>query len=72
MEKYRGFVKVFGEALFFYGLLGWIYGVLIQLVHPRFLTLQLSHLVTWIRVDTFTVLSFPASIIGFFLWRLSR
>jgi hypothetical protein len=72
LERYRRLLKVFGEALFFYGLLGWIYGVLIQLFHPRFLTTMLSHLVPWIRVDTFSVLSFPASIIGFFIWRLSK
>jgi len=43
--KYRKFLKVTGEALFFYGLLGWIYGVLIQLIHEPILRMQLSHLV---------------------------
>ena len=72
MEKYRKFMKVTGEAIFYYGLLGWIYGVLIQLIYEPILRMGLIHLVPWIRVDTFSVLSFLASIVGFFLWRLSK
>jgi hypothetical protein len=66
------FFRVVGEALFLYGLLGWGYGVLIQIKHPDFLSTGLSHLTPWIRVDTFTVLSFILSIIGFFLWRIAK
>ena len=55
-----------------FGLLGWIYGVLIQLVHPEWMTLGLSHLVTWIRVDTFTIISFVIAALGFFIWRLAK
>jgi len=66
------FLRVVGEALFLYGLLGWLYGVLISVTHPNFLPYGLSHLITWIRVDTFSVLSFILSIIGFFIWRLTR
>jgi hypothetical protein len=65
-------LRVIGEALFLYGLLGWTYGVLIQLTEPYVLTERLSHLITWIRVDTFAVSSFILSIIGFFMWRLTR
>ena len=65
-------VKVLGEVLFLYGLLGWIYGVTIELTNPRWLALGLSHLIVWIRVDTFAVISFLLSIIGFFMWRLAR
>jgi hypothetical protein len=65
-------LRVVGEALFLYGLLGWVYGVLIQITHPEFLYTSLSHLTPWIRVDTFTVLSFFLSVIGFFIWRLTR
>jgi len=65
-------LRVVGEALFLYGLLGWIYGVLVQITHPYWLPLALSHLTTWIRVDTFAVLSFILSIIGFFVWRLTQ
>jgi hypothetical protein len=39
-------IKVIGQTLFLYGLLGWIYGVLIQLIHPYMLPLHLFHLTT--------------------------
>ena len=68
----RTVLRVIGEALFLYGLLAWAYGVLAQITHPYWLPLPLSHLTTWIRLDTFAVLSFIVSIIGFFIWRLTR
>ena len=63
--------KVVGEFLFLFGILGWIYGVLIQLFYPDWLPLGLSHLIPWIRLDTFTILSFVIAAIGFLLWRLA-
>ncbi len=35
--------------------------MLIQLIRPEWLTLQLSHLAAWIRVDTIAMLSFVVS-----------
>lgn len=64
--------KVVGELLFLYGFLGWAYGVLIQVTHPSWLPLPLSHLTLWLRVDTFTIASFIVSAAGFLIWRLSR
>jgi hypothetical protein len=72
LEVFASTVKVVGQALFLYGLLGWIYGVLVSLAHPDFLSLDLSHLTTWIRTDTFTIISFIVSILGFLMWRLTR
>ena len=66
------FIQVVGELLFLYGFLGWGYGVLIQLTHPEWLPIQLSHLTPWIRVDTFTIISFIIGAIGFFIWRLIK
>jgi hypothetical protein len=65
-------VRVLGEMLFLYGLLGWAYGVIIQLTHTSWLPEQLSHLTIWIRIDTFSILSFLLSILGFFVWRLTK
>jgi hypothetical protein len=65
-------MKVGGEFLFLFGLLAWVYGVLIQLVHPEWLPLGLSHLIPWIRVDTFTITSFIVAAIGFLMWRLAK
>jgi hypothetical protein len=67
-----GLVKVLGEMLFLYGLLGWIYGVMIQLSNPGLLREGLSHLFPWIRVDTFAIVSFLLSILGFLMWRLAK
>jgi hypothetical protein len=63
--------RVVGEALFLYGLLAWVYGVLVSLINPSLLSLGLSHLTTWIRLDTFTIISFILSIVGFLIWRLT-
>jgi hypothetical protein len=65
-------IQVVGELLFIYGFLGWVYGVLIQLTHPEWLTEQLSHLTPWVRVDTFTIVSFIIGAIGFLIWRLIK
>ena len=65
-------IEVLGEFIFLFGLIAWIYGVLVQLTHPEWLNLGLSHLVPWIRVDTFTIISFIVAAIGFLIWRLSR
>ena len=65
-------LKGIGQLLFLYGFLGWLYGILIQLIHPEWLTLGLSHLIPWIRVDTFTIVCFVVSAFGFLIWRLTR
>ena len=64
-------VKVAGELLFFYGLLAWLDGVVIQFVDPMWLAMPVSHLFPWLRTDTFTILMFIVSAIGFFIWRLA-
>jgi len=65
-------VEVVGQLLFLYGLLGWAYGVLMQFRNPKSLTYPLSHLTTWLRVDTFAIASFIVSALGFFMWRLTK
>jgi hypothetical protein len=65
-------VKGIGELLFLFGFLGWIYGVWIQLFYPEWMFAGLSHLVPWIRVDTFAITSFIISAVGFLIWRLTR
>jgi hypothetical protein len=65
-------LKVVGEFLFLFGILAWAYGVLIQLIHPEFLTTSVSHIIPWIRVDTFTIMSFIISALGFLMWRLAK
>ena len=63
--------KVAGELLFLYGLLAWLDGVVIQFTNPMWLAMPVSHLLPWMRTDTITILSFIASALGFFMWRLA-
>jgi hypothetical protein len=63
-------VKVLGQLLFLFGLLAWLDGVVVQFTHPEWLPLSVSHLLPWIRTDTFTILMFIVSAIGFFVWRV--
>ncbi len=63
-------VKVFGQLLFLFGLLSWLDGVIVQITHPEWLPLSVSHLLPWIRTDTFTILMFIVSAVGFFVWRV--
>jgi hypothetical protein len=65
-------VKVIGEFFFLFGLLAWIYGVAVQFVYPEWLSASLSHHTPWIRVDTFTMICFVVSAIGFIMWRLAK
>ncbi len=64
--------KVIGELLFLYGLLGWGYGVLMASIRPQWLPWSLSHLTPWLKLDTFTAVSFIVSAVGFLMWRLTR
>ena len=65
-------IKVVGEFLFLFGLLAWVYGVLVQLIHPEWLPLGLSHLIPWIRVDSFTIINFVVAALGFLIWRIAK
>lgn len=72
LGKFTVLIKVVGELLFLFGFLGWINGEIVQFTHPELLPLGLSHLTPWIRLDTFTILSFMVSAVGFFMWRTAR
>jgi len=63
-------VKVFGQLLFLFGWLAWLDGVVVQFTHPEWLPQGVSHLLPWIRTDTFTILMFIVSAVGFLVWRV--
>jgi len=71
LERKTLVIKVAGKMLFLYGLLAWADGVLIQFTYPMVLAMPVSHLLLWMRTDTFTILSFLVSALGFFVWKLS-
>jgi hypothetical protein len=72
LDKFTVLIKVVGELLFLFGFLGWVNGEIVQFTHPAWLSQPLSHLTPWIRVDTFTILSFIVSAAGFFIWRIAK
>jgi hypothetical protein len=63
-------VKVFSQLLFLFGLLAWADGAVVQITHPEWLPISISHLLPWIRTDTFTIAMFILSAVGFFVWRV--
>ena len=65
-------LKVAGEFLFLFGLLGWIYGVLVQIIHPHWQYASLSTLIPWIQVNAFAIVSFIIAAIGFIMWKLTK
>jgi hypothetical protein len=63
------FIRTASLTIFVFGLLGWAYIALNAEVHPDTLSLPLTHLLPYPREDTFGVMSFLASFVGFFIWR---
>ncbi len=59
--------------MFVFGLLGWLYVVVVQVTHPEWLPATLAHYdvppLNW-RVDDVGIVAFAVSAFGFFLWRL--
>ena len=68
----RKIVKAASLTLFIFGLLGWLYIAAISLVHPETLPIQLTHFATWLREDTFGIVSFAVSFVSFFVWNLVK
>ncbi len=68
----RKIVKAASFTIFVFGLLGWLYFAAVALAHPQILQLQLTHLATWPREDTFGIVSFAVSFVSFFIWNLVK
>ena len=64
----KNIVQAASFTLFIFGLLGWLYIVIVSFVRPETLTIQLTHLTPWIREDTFGIICFAVSFISFFIW----
>jgi len=65
-------VREISLALAVYGMAAWIYVGLCALVAPATLALPLTHLIPSLREDTFGVLSFIVSFLGFISYRITR
>jgi uncharacterized membrane-anchored protein len=59
-------------AVAIYGMIGWIYVGICALTAPSTLALPLTHLVPWLREDTYGVISFVLSFVGFVIYRMTR
>ena len=70
LRPLRGYAEEIGLTTFVFGLLTWLYVISIQLLHPDWMTLPISHLdfppFDW-RADDLGVLSFIISWIGFLI-----
>jgi len=64
-------LKIIGETLFLYGTVCWLYVIVISFLREEWLKMPLTHLTLWLRTDTFGIVSFILSIIGFILWRVT-
>jgi hypothetical protein len=66
-------LKAVGATLFLFGFFGWMNGEVVQFTHQEWLPTPISRVfLPWMRLDTFTILSFIVSGIGFFMWMLGR
>ena len=66
-------VRALSLTLFLFGLLTWLYVVAIQITHPMFLPIQLSHIQIFplnVRVDVVGIAAFFVSGLSFFVWQL--
>ncbi len=68
----RRFVNAAALTIAIYGFAGWVYVAAVALVLPRTLPVQLTHLASWPRTDTFGEASFVVSFVAFFVYRVTR
>jgi hypothetical protein len=68
----RKIALVTSRTLALYGFAGWMYIALVALVHPRTLSLQLTHIAKFPHEDTFGEICFAVSMVSFFIYNLLR
>jgi hypothetical protein len=62
------------STLFLFGLLTWLYVIMVQMSHPYWITLPLSHIQIFplnLRVDVTGIVAFVVSALAFFLLQLT-
>ena len=65
-------IRSLSLTLFIFGLLGWLYLILMLVVYPDTLSMPLTHLLPYPREDTFGMICFAISMVSFFVWRMSK
>jgi hypothetical protein len=67
----RRIVNVVALGVAVYGFAAWVYVAVVALVEPNTLSVQLTHLASWPRTDTFGETSFVASFVAFLVYKLT-
>jgi len=71
----NGMVRSVALTAFVFGLLVWVYVVVIQVTHPEWLSEPFSHLdvfpLNW-RLDEVGMAAFAVAVVGFLGWQLER
>jgi hypothetical protein len=74
-QKWLDSLETVGLAMFVFGILAWFYVIAVQMTHPEWLPLTLTHYrippFDW-RVDDVGILAFAIAAFGFFVWRLAK
>ena len=70
-RRVRRVVNTLALAISLYSLFGWIYVAAVSLATPQTLPLQLTHLASWPRTDTFGEACFVVSFLAFIAYRLT-
>jgi peptidoglycan/LPS O-acetylase OafA/YrhL len=68
----RRLVSAVSLTLTIYAFAAWVYVALVALVAPSTLHLQLTHLASWPRTDTFGEMSFLVSLLSFATYSIAR
>jgi len=73
MIRKRGIVRAVALTASVFGLLVWVYVVIIQVTHPEWLSAPFSHVavfpLNW-RVDEVGMTAFAVGIVGFLVWQI--
>ena len=73
MKSKRAVTSAVALTAFVFGLLVWVYVVVVQLVYPDWISAPLSHVsifpLNW-RLDDVGMIAFAVAAAGFLLWRI--
>jgi hypothetical protein len=73
MRKH-GIVRAVALTAFVFGLLIWVYVVVIQVTHPRWIVTHISHVnifpLNW-RLDDVGMMAFAVATLGFLVWQIA-
>jgi hypothetical protein len=72
MKPSTRIINAIALALAVYGFASWLYVAVVSVVTPEMLPVQLTHLASWPRTDTFGEFCFAMSFVAFVAYRLTR